>query len=28
LEQKEIPSYLEDRFPENSVILFYSGDAI
>jgi Kef-type K+ transport system membrane component KefB len=28
LEQKEIPSYLEDHFPDNSVILFYSGAAI
>lgn len=28
LEQKEIPSYLEEYFPNNSVILFYSGDAI
>lgn len=28
LEQKEIPLYIEDRFPENSVLLFYSGDAI
>jgi hypothetical protein len=28
LEQKEIPWYIEERFPENSVLLFYSGDAI
>ncbi|MBU6167526.1 MAG: cation:proton antiporter [Bacteroidetes bacterium] len=28
LEQKEIPLYIEERFPENSVLLFYSGDAI
>ncbi|MFM7092775.1 MAG: cation:proton antiporter [Bacteroidota bacterium] len=28
LEQKEIPLYIEERSPENSVLLFYSGDAI
>jgi hypothetical protein len=28
MEQNEIPSYIEHRFPNNSVILFYSGAAI
>jgi hypothetical protein len=28
MEQNEIPSYIEQRFPDNSVILFYSGAAI